>query len=343
MFDVLVAAAPRTPFSERVTGALRDARLRVIACEVGPKDRPPSGFRVDAAVVCAESASDVSAIATGIRATVEGPPQVVGVTRGAAAPPVGTVEVLRDDVPASLLVARVQRAAAARERTRSRILLSGALADVGARELLASLSSRRKSCVVKVRADGRRAEVALDEGRVVHARADGTDAATAEGILAAVSSWKDATFEVHGSAEATAQLTANDRPTVRPPLGGDATEVALAAAVMNAFAGYARAYLPSEIVTRSLEQSRIVARRIDTGIDAFAVSYDGIISVSHVTLARRALPNALGAWSLAFFEECAQTMPTRFRRDRVGDVLGGLTRLIQQVGWGSALIPNEVA
>lgn len=279
-------------------------------------------------------------MAVAIRAALEGPPPVLGVTPGAAMPPHGTVDVLPDDAPASLLVARVQRAAATSERKRSRVVLQGDLDDVGARELLASLIARKRTCIVKIRAELRRAEISLDGGNVVHARADGVAGNTADAVLLALGGWRGATFEVLGTEESPPDT----RPTARPPapgaVGGGAADVALAAAVMNAVAGYARAFLPADGVARHLEQARSVARRIDPGIDAFAVSNDGIVSVTKLTLARTALPTALATWCLAFFDACASEMPARFRKDRIVDVLGGLTRLIEQVGWGTALLPR---
>ena len=135
MFDVVVAFAPHTFSSGRVASALRAARLRVISYEMSPKDRPPSVFRVDVAVACADAPRDVGDIASGLRAVLDGPPPVLGVTQGPVATPNCMVEVLPDDAPDSLFVARVQRAATDNERRRTRVLLSGDLADVGVRDL----------------------------------------------------------------------------------------------------------------------------------------------------------------------------------------------------------------
>jgi hypothetical protein len=341
MFDVLIAAAPQTLFSARVAAALRVARFRVIACELGPTDRPPSVFRVDAAVACAASPAEVGSIASAIRATLDGPPAVVGVTCGAGSPPAGTVDVLRDDAPASLLVVRVQRAAATRERKRSQVLLSGVLAGVGVRELFRSLSARRRTCVLKVQADARHAEIVFDAGHAVHARADGVDSTSPETVVAALASWSGATFEVQGTPQVRAE-DESEAVTIRPPLSGDAGDVALGAAVINAIAAYARAFLPSDVVAGNLDLSRTVARAVDPGIGAFTISHDGLVSVSRVTDARTALPAALAAWCAAFFEECARAAPTQFRQGRMSEVLGGLTRLIDQVGWGTSLIRKEV-
>ncbi len=200
MFDVLVAAAPRVPFASEVVAALREARLRAVACELEPPARPSSGLRVDVAVACAGTSSDVGAMAGSIRATLEGPPPVVGVTPGAAVPPAGTVDVLRSDSPRSLLVARVQRAATARARESSRLLLSGSFATFAPRELLASLASRKQTCVVRVRAEGRQAELVLDDGAITHAHADGVPDASGEAVLGALEGWGEATFEVQASA-----------------------------------------------------------------------------------------------------------------------------------------------
>jgi hypothetical protein len=343
MFDVLVAATPAAGFAERIAQALRGARLRVIACEVRPTERPPAGFRVDAAVACAVRVADVSELATNLRATLDGAPNVVGITPDAGSPPAGTFDVLRDDAPATLVVLRVQRAAAHRERRAAKVLVSGTLADVGLSELIASLARRRRTCTVKVLNHGAHAELALEQGRLVHARADGVSDASLEATVGAIGAWREASFEVHGHAESAAPESSDERPTVRISTSGNAADVALAAAVLNAFAAYARAFLSSEEVARSLETSRISARRVDAGIDAFSVSRDGIVSVTRVAEARTAVPRALGVWSAAFFDDCARTMPQHFHKDRLGQVLGGLTRLIEQVGWGASLLRTEQA
>jgi hypothetical protein len=242
--------------------------------------------------------------------------------------------VLAHDAPDSLVVARVQRAAATRERHRSRTLLSGDVAGVGVRALLGSLASRRRSGVLRVRADGRRAELSMDSGVVVHARADGVSSTSVELVLTEVESWHDAIFELLGRTEGPPSL-AQPRE-VSPPrelAAGDDSEVALAAAVMNAVAAYARAFLPSDLVAQYLERSRAAARSFHPTLDAFAVSKWGMVSVTRLSLARLAVPDALGAWCTAFFEECARSNPSRFRSDAIRDVLGGLTRLIEKVGW----------
>jgi len=344
MFDVLIASAPATTFSGRVSNALRTARLRVIACELGPGDRPSSAFRVDAAVACAESPAAVSSMASGIKVALDGPPPIVGVTRGATLPPAGTVDVLRDDAPAELLIARVERAAATSERRRSKLILSGVLSEVGLRELLASLSNRGRSCIVKVTQDDRRAEFLLEAGQVVHARADGVGSSMAELVIGAVTAWTAAKFEVMGSAASSMVPLAAAAPArPRAPIEGNASDVALAAAVVNAVAGYARAFLSPTTVMRNLESSRSAALSSNGGIDAFSLSEDGIVSVVRVDSARAALPTALAAWCVAFFDECARVLPAKFKRQQIGEVLGGLTRLVEQVGWGAALLRAEAA
>ena len=341
MFDVVVASTREAAFSSRVVQALRSAKLRVIACEVGPTDSPPSVFRVDAAVACAPTAPAVTSIARGLRATLDGPPPVVGVTRSPGSPPAGLADMLPDDAPAALLALRVQRAAAHGERKKSRMLLQGDLDDVGLRELVGSLASRRRTCLVKVRAGDRRAEIALDRGEVTHARADGLASTDAGDVAEAVAEWKDASFEVHGDRDGAPVLPTRERPTLRPPVAGDASEVALAAAVMNAVASYARAWLPADVVSPALDVSRTRAREASPGVDAFVVSPDGVVSVSSVTHARAAIPEAVATWATAFFDECGKTAPLRFRRESLPDVLGGLTKLVEQVGWGATLLSSQ--
>jgi hypothetical protein len=338
MFDILVASTPRHPPAESVLAALREARLRVIACEVGPGERPSSGIRVDAAVACAPTSPHVAGMAAGIRAAVDGPPPVLGVTRDAGSPPPGTVDVLRDDAPRSLLVARVERAALGFARRRSRTVLSGTIEGVGLRALIASLRGRGQTCVVKIAADNRVAEVVVDRGKVTFARADGVPRASTDLVLSTVEGWRSATFEVHGSVDRV-PLDAATRP-VDAQGGGPQHEsdVALAVAVMNAVSAYARTFLPAIAVVRHLEQARDSARRLDPSVDAFEVSSGGLVSLARVEVAAAASTAALSTWCIAFFDACAQTMPSRFRRQQIGDALGGLGRLIAKAGWDQALV-----
>ncbi|WP_437924751.1 DUF4388 domain-containing protein [Sorangium sp. So ce291] len=339
MFDIVVSSAPATPFAHRVAAALREARMRVVTCEIAPNRPPPDALRVDAAVACAQSPAALLDIARSLRAVLDGPPPVIGVSSSRAIFAMAELSgALADDVPSSVIAAQVQRLAAQAERQRSRVILRGELDDVGLDGLLASLASRSRSCFIRVRAGALRAEVTVDAGRPVHARADGvrpsehwTDA------LVTLGAWQGATFEVIASEAGGAPR--GERESQRPPAfpADDAADVALAAAVVNACAAYARAWLGPPMTSRLLASSWITAREHHSALDAFAISGDALVSVAQIDRARSAIPQAVAAWIVAFFDAAAEKVPSRFQRRRIREVLGGLTRLVEQVGWASVL------
>ncbi len=112
---------------------------------------------------------------------------------------------------------------------------------------------------------------------------------------------------------------------------------------MNALSGYARTFLPSATVLRHLERSREIARALDPGIDAFVISIGCTVSVTRVQAAAATSPRALSAWCLAFFQECARSLPARFEPRQIASVLGGLARLVEKVGWDGAIFRSEGA
>jgi hypothetical protein len=342
MFHVLVAAEPLNPFSARVARVLRHARLRVISCELAATQRPPSGASFDAAVACAELSTDVGAMARVLRASLDGSPPVVGVAHGPTALPPGTVDMLADDASDSLVVASVQRAAASRERVRSRTILSGDLGGVGLRALLLSLGSRGRSGVLRVRTDVRRAELSLEGGVVVHAQILDQPTSSLERVVADVETWMGAVFELIGATELPSPSSPPAQPRSREEaVSGSDSDVALAAAVMNAVAAYASAFLLPEVVMQLLEESRQVARATHPGVDAFTIAKGGMVSVTRVSLARGAVPDGLGAWCTAFLAACRPKMPVRLQHASISEVLGGLTRLIEKVGWSETVLRAE--
>ncbi len=76
-------------------------------------------------------------------------------------------------------------------------------------------------------------------------------------------------------------------------------------------------------------------------LDAFVISSGGLVTVARVDRAKSAVPQAMAAWMLAFFDDAAGIDPRRFRRSRFREVLGGLARLVEQVGWASAILAGE--
>lgn len=341
MFDVVVTSAPATPFAGRVVAALREARMRVIACEVSPQRPPLDALRVDVAVACGPSPAAMLDVARSVRAMLDGPPPVIGVSPSRSMSP-GTelAGVLPDDAPTAVLVAQVQRAAAQAERRRSRVIMRGDLDEIALESLLASLGARGRSCFVRVRAGSLRGEVTLEAGRPVHVRADGVDTSRNPGAgLAAMSAWRGASFEV-AAGEPGLTPPRSERESARPPAfaDGDAAEVALAAAVVNACSAYARVWLGPQLTANLLSSTWEEARHRSPGLDAFVLNGDGVISVSQVGRARAAIPESIATWIAGFFDAARSRDPKRFQRARIPEVLGGLMRLVEQVGWASVLV-----
>jgi hypothetical protein len=298
-------------------------------------------LRVDVAVACAATGPAMMDVARSLRGALDGPPPVVGVSDGAPVSAPGELEeALAGDTPSPALAARVQQVAARAERRRSRVLLQGNLDDVGLENLLVSLAARGRSCFVRVRAGTRRAEVTLDAGQPTHVRADDLDGSKDKGaVVRAVAAWKDATFEVVTTDEAPPSRRPRESERAPPSASStSAADVALAAAVINACAAYARAFLGAEKSTALLDASWARVRAERPALEAFAISRDGMVSVKLVERAKAAIPEALAAWIVAFFDEAGRADPTRFRRVRIREVLGGLMRLVEQVGWSSALL-----
>jgi hypothetical protein len=343
MFDIVLASTPGTSFAPRVSQVLREARMRVVSCEVAPNRPPPVALRVDAAVACAPTGPAMLDVARSVRGALDGPPPVVGVSGG---PPVTAPELtqsLPEDVPAPTLVVSVQRAAAAAERRKSRVILRGELDDVGLDGLLASLASRGRSCFVRVHAGTRRAEITLEGGRPLHVRADGIDASRdKQGAIKAIGGWIGASFEVLASEEGAPRSQRDTERPAPPANAGDAGDVALAAAVVNACASYARTWIGPDKAASLLASSLERVRAERPVLDGFTVSAEGFVSIARIDRAKAAIPQAMAAWLMAFFDDAARLDPIRFRRTRFREVLGGLTRLVEQVGWAGALLEGAI-
>jgi hypothetical protein len=343
MFDIVITSAPSTPFAARVASVLRAARMRVVPCEISSQRPPPDALRVDAAVACATGYPAMLEIARAVRASLDGPPPIVGISGGLpAAPSSELAQALSDDVSDAALVAHVQRIAAQSERRRSKVVLQGDLDDVGLEHLLASLASRNRSCFIRIRAMNRRAEVTLEGGAPLHVRVDGFDAGRGRmAALAEIGALRGAVFEVIAGPDSTAPRS---RPpaSLPPPLGTSNTaSVALAAAILNACTAYAAAYVGPARAARCLVDARLVARGQHPTVDAFVVSTEGSVSVAQFDRALLAVPRGLAAWTVAYFDAIAREQPARLDRVSVREVLGGLTRLVEQVGWATTLFPEK--
>jgi hypothetical protein len=119
-------------------------------------------------------------------------------------------------------------------------------------------------------------------------------------------------------------------------LEGDATDVALAAAVMNACGAYARKWLGAKTATSIMSSAWARISMTNPALDSFRISPDGMVSVSGVERAKAAIPRAVAAWVFAVFEAGAAFQPARFQRYFVPEMLGGLMRLLDKGGFGEA-------
>jgi hypothetical protein len=343
MFDIVITSAPSTPFAARVASVLRAANMRVVPCEISPLRPPPDALRVDAAVACASGYPAMLDIARAVRASLDGPPPIVGISGQLPTSPSSELaQALSEDVSDVALVAHVQRVAAQAERRRSKVVLQGDLDDVGLDHLLASLGVRNRSCFVRVRAANKRAEITLEGGVVQHVRVDGVDAARGKSAaLAEISGLRGATFEVIAGNDAAAPRSRppSSIPAALPP--SSAANVALAAAIINACTAYAATYAGPVRAGQCLVEAHLLAAAQHPALDAFLVAPDGIVTIAQVNRAISAVPSGLAAWIVAYFEVIARTQPARFNKVQVREVLGGLTRLVDQVGWATALFQEK--
>jgi len=252
----------------------------------------------------------------------------------------------------------VDRHGASSERQRGRLVLRGQLDEVGLDDLVASLRSKGKSCVIEVRSAARHAEIAIERGRVTLARADGLPLnADTDTAFATIRGFYRAIFDVLMLDEPSQPSTMPPPPSgvpvpssrpassaswsaVRPPPvpvpDGDATEVALAAAVMNACGAYTRKWLGAKVATNIMlaAWARVAAQH--PALEAFRISPDGMVSVSGIERAKSAIPRAVAAWVFTVFESGAMFNSIRFQRMFVPEMLGGLMRLLDKGGWGEA-------
>lgn len=341
MFDIVITSAPTTAFTGRIINALREARMRVISCEVTPRRLPPDTLRVDAVVACAPISTTMLDIARSVRAIMDGPPPIIGISGGEQITSRELTQTLPDDVSSATLALHVQRAAALSERRRNKVFLRGELDNVGFDNLLASLSSRNKSCFVRVRSGSRRAEVTLDGGQILYVRADSLDSSDRAGTLHAISEWRGGTFEVISCEEPGPPRSQENTDRHAPLPSSEAADVALAAAIVNSCAAYARTWLGAPLTSSILQSSWMWIRLRHPGLEAFRISSDGMVSVAQVERARLAVPMALAEWIVHFFEAAAKHQPARFQKSQIRDVLGGLVQMVEQVGWASALLEND--
>lgn len=234
---------------------------------------------------------------------------------------------------------------ASSERARGRLTLRGELDEVGLDDLLGALAARGRSCMVGIRTPTRRGEIWVERGRVTRVCVDGGSASADVGpALAELRALSRGVFDVLSLDEASS------RPASRTPssglhravrtgpamLEGDATEVALAAAAMNACGAYTRRWLGAKIATSITRGVWLRLAVVYPALDAFRISPDGMVTVSGVERAKSAIPAAVAAWVFAVFDAASALNGEHFQSYHVPEMLGGLMRLLDKGGWGEA-------
>ncbi|MDI1477924.1 DUF4388 domain-containing protein [Polyangium sp. y55x31] len=250
---------------------------------------------------------------------------------------------------ATMDAGRGDRAGVSSERARGRLILRGQLDEVGLDDLLGSLGSRGRTCVVSIRSVKRRGEIVLERGRVLRALADGVPPdADVEATLAALRGFSQAVFDVLALDERGSSPPPRPTPSETPPaslrpamLEGPATEVALAAAVMNACSVYTRKWLGPKLASSFMQTAWTRTAAAHPAMDAFRISADGLVTVAGVERARSAIPKAVATWVFSVFDAAAMFNAARFQRYHVPEMLGGLMRLLDKGGWGEAFRMRE--
>lgn len=231
--------------------------------------------------------------------------------------------------------------------------LEGELGALGLGELLETFARARRDAVVRVANGASRGVVALRRGEVVSAS---FDALSGRAALQPLLALRRGRFRVElRTVDDTDELQGMDVPTARAILEGVDGSVgrvpparspgraidergptaALAAAVMNAIAAYARQWIADDALSHELEAARSEASASSPPLAAFSVSPAGMISVLRVELAGAVDGHALGAWVGAALERLERRRPGRFGRAAAHALIGGLSRLITQMGWGA--------
>lgn len=231
--------------------------------------------------------------------------------------------------------------------------LEGELGALGLGELLETLARARRDAVVRVANGTSRGVVMLRRGEVVSASLDALTGRAALQPLLALRRGRfrvelrtvDDTDELHGmdvkTARAVLESVDGGRPmTPAPParprrIDERGPTAALAAAVLNAVAGYARQWITEAALSRELEAARRAAAEAAPALAAFSVSAAAMISVERVELAADVDGRAVGTWIGAALDRLERQRPGRFGRGAAHAVIGGLSRLITQMGWSA--------
>lgn len=348
MFDVLISLGDADT-GRRVADVLRGARMRVIALTDLGDVAAANAFHVDVGVACSSHRDAGVATVASMRAALTGPPPVLAVVPRIAGPDVraaGATDVLPENTSDDVIVLRVQRAATDSAREASRIVLRGRLRDMSLGAIAESMTRRWEFFHVRVKSASRRGECSYRRGVMVHARVDGVPSDEAMNALV---SFGDGDFEVIAEGNAITRPQASSFPT---PVAANDTHSATgmhrsvrdedpmqsmsatgrAAALMNALAAHARVWLPPKVVAAVLRASYAASTRAIEHAPRFDVS-DDAMAIAVGVPREGAIPRLVSLWVPDFLARCEALAPTRFRRDRLSEVLGNLRGLAERAGW----------
>lgn len=230
-----------------------------------------------------------------------------------------------------------------REQERSVLVhqLEGEVGELSVRDVLETLSRGRRDAIVRVSNGAARGELRVRRGVVVSATFDNQTGRDALSTMLALSAGR---FRVElRSVDDTDELGALDvdaagevlREEQRPvhPSDERAPVAALAAAVMNAVAAYARTHVSDSVVARELEAAQHLGTRVVPALAGFRVNAAGMVTVERIDRVVEGSGRALGLWVRYALERLEAIRPGRFGIGRVPEILGGLSRLIEQVGF----------
>lgn len=338
---------------QRISSALRGRRFRVetlVERRASPRRSPSDGLvvvaptsdrlRVTRVVLEARRDDDVRFLPFAL---------VARALEKSAATAFGAKALVKYDGSAEELVTEIRRMLL-REQENAVLVhqLEGELGSLGVGDVLETLARGRRSAVVRVSSGASRGAIAVRAGQVVSAA---FDERTGRDALSALLALRHGRFRAElRTVEDTDELGALDVDTARAvlerrgeprkpstpapsPADERAPVAALAAALMNAVAANARRFLGESVVARALEQARADAAREVSSLDGFRVTNAGVIVVERLEAAAEAGAWGLGIWMGRALDRLDELRPGRFGRSTASETVGGLSRLLDQVGW----------
>lgn len=271
-------------------------------------------------------------------------------TERAAAQAFGAKTLVRYDGTPEELVTEIRRMLL-REQESAVLVhqLEGELGALRVADVLETLARGRRDAVVRTMCGASRGAIRVRRGVPVSAT---FDAAVGRAAVDAMKALSHGRFRVElRTVDDTDELGALDAESARAIIAAvdgaepsapsrtravadeQAPDAALAAALANGVTAYARRWVSESLCAREIEAARQELLATHPALASFRVSPMGIVLVDNVNGAARAGGAGIGAWIARALERLDVHRPGRFGRARIGDVVGGLSRLLDQVGW----------